>query len=106
MNVKEWAEKLNGREYGQENDCDQLKSDGVIIAYGASDDLLEFRGALDDEVGAYDGTTVKLTITDSGEVKVFNEDENQETAEFNRIQIACMKKKYDFSINRLTFSES
>jgi hypothetical protein len=29
--------------------------------FGASDDLLEFRGAIHDEVGAYDGTTAYVT---------------------------------------------
>jgi hypothetical protein len=94
MNIKEWAEKLNEREYCKELTDDeerQLKADGIIAAFGASDDLLEFRGALNDEAGAWDGTTVRLAVTGDGEIKVFNEDENRETAEFNKMQIANMK---------------
>jgi hypothetical protein len=95
MTINEWAKKLNGREYRKELTAEEeqeLKADGLIAAFGASDDLLEFRGALYDEAGAWDGTTVKLAVTDSGEVKVFNEEENRETAEFKRMQISYMKK--------------
>ena len=90
MNIKEWARKLNGREYCKELTDDeerQLKADGIIAAFGASDDLLEFRGVIHDEVGAWDGTIVRLAVTGGGEVKVFNEDENRKTAEFNKMQI-------------------
>ena len=48
MNLKEWAEKLNGREIGDEvtsAEAKQMVSEGVIVAFGASDDLLEFVGA-------------------------------------------------------------
>lgn len=60
MNTKEWAEKLNGREYCNEitrEEERQAKEDGIVIVYGASDDLMEFGGAIHDEVGAYDGGT-------------------------------------------------
>ena len=35
----------------------QAKAAGIVIVYGASDDLMEFDGAFRDEVGAWDGTT-------------------------------------------------
>lgn len=34
---------------------------GLVVAYGMSDDLLEFEGAMRDEFGAYDGTTVRFS---------------------------------------------
>ena len=34
---------------------------GLVIVYGASDDLMELRGALDNEYGCYDGGTFYLT---------------------------------------------
>lgn len=37
-----------------------LKSAGLVVAYGASDDLLEFEGAFRDEVGAWNGTKVAI----------------------------------------------
>lgn len=39
----------------------RAKAAGVVIVYGASDDLMEFDGAIHDELGAYDGTTAYLT---------------------------------------------
>ena len=34
---------------------------GLVIVYGASDDLLELRGALEEEIPAYGGTDVLIT---------------------------------------------
>jgi hypothetical protein len=39
----------------------EAKQTGLVIVFGASDDLMEFRGAVDDELGAYNGTTAYLT---------------------------------------------
>lgn len=33
---------------------------GLVIVFGASDDLMEFRGAIHDEVGAWNGATVRI----------------------------------------------
>jgi hypothetical protein len=58
------AALLNGREYRQEISKDeeaQAKAAGLLVIFGASDDLLEFRGAFDDEIGAYEGTTARVT---------------------------------------------
>ena len=54
------ARQLNGRHYGYEIDNvieAYAKQNQCVIVYGASDDCLEFRGAIYDEVGAYNGTT-------------------------------------------------
>lgn len=58
--VKEIAEKLNGIAYG-ENISDieaEAKKHGIVIVMGASDDLMEFSGAIEDEGGCYDGGEV------------------------------------------------
>lgn len=63
MNAKELAMLLTGREYGQEIDRTeehQAKAAGLVVAFGASDDLLEFRGAIYDEVGCYGGGTATV----------------------------------------------
>lgn len=91
MTTKEWAILLNGREYTEEmtkSDEEQAKEDGVVIVFGASDDLLEFRGIIDDEVGAWEGTTVQLTPN----AKVYNEEENINTLEYNRYQVNKIPK--------------
>lgn len=66
MNTKEWAERLNGRQYGKEMtgaEEKQAEADGVVIVFGQSDDLIEFRGVIDDEDGAYEGGIYKITPT-------------------------------------------
>jgi len=62
MTTKEWAAKLNGREYpfSQQISKEEIaaaKAEGIVIVYGASDDLMELEGAIRDEVGAHEGGT-------------------------------------------------
>lgn len=66
MTKEQLAGMLNGREIGNEiskAESKQAKADGLVVVYGASDDLMEFDGAICDEVGAYDGTTAHLSST-------------------------------------------
>lgn len=89
MNIKEWAEKLTGREYGEEltnKENEKAKADGVIIVFGASDDLIEFRGVIDDEDGAWEGTEVRITP----DLNLFSEDKNREDFKYNSDQIVKM----------------
>lgn len=63
--VQEFAAKLNGREYGEEMSNDerkQAKRDGLIMICGASDDLMEVNGALEEELGAYPGVSFVVAI--------------------------------------------
>lgn len=58
MTKEELAEKLNNIQYPVRIDSEtieQARSNGLVIVYGASDDLMEFDGAISDEVGCYDG---------------------------------------------------
>lgn len=64
MNTKEWAERLNGREYGKEitwKEEMQAKDDGIVIVSGSSDDIMVFSGAISDELDAYNGATAYIT---------------------------------------------
>jgi hypothetical protein len=59
-----FASQLNGNEYANEgsNELFQaMKDAGFVAVFGASDDLMEFRGAIDDVVGCYDGGFAYLT---------------------------------------------
>lgn len=58
--VKEIAEKLNGIAYGENvRDIEaEAKEHGIVIVMGASDNLMEFSGAIEDEGGCYDGGEV------------------------------------------------
>ena len=64
MDTAEAAAALNGNEYRNEGSRElfaQMKQDGLVAVFGASDDLMELRGAIDDESGAYDGGEVYVT---------------------------------------------
>jgi hypothetical protein len=56
-------EKLNGEEYpltvsdGMQAYC---ADNGIVIVFGQSDDLMEFNGAIDDEIGAYEGGVIYI----------------------------------------------
>lgn len=63
MNAKELANKLNGREYRSEITKEEIEAAskaGLLVVFGYSDDLVKLRGAVNDEVGAYDGTTFQV----------------------------------------------
>lgn len=58
---------LNGREYGKEIstfDEREAEDSGLVVLFGYSDDNAEFRGAINDEVGCYDGGVI--TIDEEG----------------------------------------
>ncbi len=65
MILKELAGILDGREMGEEtNDRDEkyAKDNGAVIVFGASDDLMELRGALNDECDCYEGRMIYLNL--------------------------------------------
>lgn len=58
MTKEELAKQINGREYPLEltkEESDQAKAAGLVVVFGASDDLMEFEGAIYDEQGAFEG---------------------------------------------------
>ena len=67
--LKEFAEKLNGRQYRNELTKEletYAKENGIVIVFGASDDLMEFEGDIYDEFGCYGGGN--FAIDDNGNV--------------------------------------
>lgn len=63
MTAKELAAALSGCEYGMEISKEEereAKEAGLVVVYGYSDDNVELRGAIDSELGAYDGTTIYI----------------------------------------------
>jgi hypothetical protein len=55
MTKEELAELLHGREYGSEIERHEVKlarENGLVVVFGYSDDVTEFRGAIDDELGS------------------------------------------------------
>ncbi len=63
---EEFAATLDGRSYREEitlEECAIADAAGLVVIFGASDDLMEFRGAIDDEVGVGDGSVVRFTLS-------------------------------------------
>jgi hypothetical protein len=61
MTKEELAKELHGNEYTKEIAPaleGEAKMSGLVVVFGASDDLMEFRGAIHDEVGAWEGAKV------------------------------------------------
>lgn len=88
MTRDETAEKLNGNEYGKEGSKElfvAMSTDSLVAVFGASDDLMEFRGAIRDEVGCYDGGTAYLT----GDGLLQNDCENDRCPHFEKLKEAA-----------------
>jgi hypothetical protein len=63
MTKEELAELLNCRQRNDEITSEEEKiahDNGLVVIFGASDDLVEFRGVLCDEIGAYEGCHFKF----------------------------------------------
>jgi hypothetical protein len=60
--ARQIAYNLNGVEYRQEDNRipKDAKDLGIVVVYGASDDLMEFRGFINEEVPVYEGTVVPV----------------------------------------------
>ena len=77
MIEKEIADMLDGLEYGEEIRDDILKyakDNGAVIVFGASDDLMEFRGAIYGAIYCCGGGTAYLDKNGLIENKCDNED--------------------------------
>lgn len=56
--VMDFAKRLDGREYGKEisrAEEKEAKASGLVVVFGASDDLMEICGAAYDEIPAFGG---------------------------------------------------
>lgn len=85
MKPAEAASQLQGNEYGKEGSkelFDAMKAAGLVAVFGASDDLMEFRGAIYDEVGAYNGATAYL----DPKGLLQNDCENEECPHFTKMK--------------------
>ncbi len=59
----EFAAKLHGRQYRSEitrEEAKEAKDAGLVVVFGASDDLMELRGAIYDEVDCFRGGTCRI----------------------------------------------
>lgn len=77
MTKEQLAELLNGNEYRNEISKEQeriAKDNNLLVMFGGSDDLLEMRGAIRDEIGAWGGGEYALVL--DGELYTDEEEEN------------------------------
>lgn len=64
MTAKQLAARLDGNEYGEEIygiEEKEAESNGLVVVFGYSDDCVEFRGAINDELGCFGGAEIPLT---------------------------------------------
>jgi hypothetical protein len=88
MNAKELAQIINGRSYTNELTKEEesiAKAAGLVVAFGGSDDLLELRGAVSEEVGAWQGQTVRFTKAGL----LVNDCDNDECPHFEKLKAAA-----------------
>jgi hypothetical protein len=63
VDINDFAQMLNGRQYDEEislKEEDQANELGFVVVFGYSDDCAEFRGAIEDESGTYEGREILL----------------------------------------------
>lgn len=77
MTKEQLAQRLDGREYREEMTKEEEKSakeNNLLVLFGQSDDLLEMRGAIRDETGAWEGGDYALAL--KGELYADGEEGN------------------------------
>lgn len=66
MTIQEFAKQLDGLEYPVRVPSlisNEALQAGIVIVFGASDDLIEFEGAISDEAGVNNGGSVMVSQT-------------------------------------------
>ncbi len=85
MDKIQLANLLNGREIRKEITKEEqisAQANGLVVVFGASDDLMELRGAIYDEVSCYDGGTAYFDKDGLLE----NDCESDECPHFNKLK--------------------
>jgi hypothetical protein len=85
MTAKELAQQLNGLPYPFRAPADlvaKAKAEGLVILYGASDDLMKLVGAFNDEVDCYNGGTGEVDA--KGVLPSFEDLEGEDKATFRK----------------------
>lgn len=78
MTKEQLAQRLDGREYLEEmtkEEEQEAKDNNLLALFGCSDDLLEMRGAIREETGAWEGGDYALVLKD----EMFGESDEENT---------------------------
>ena len=101
MNKTDLAKILNGREYGSEiteTEEKQAKDNGLIVIFGYSDDNIELRGAIEDELPSYDGC--EFIIAKPG-AKVCTDEEGKAYEKITQLTAVVIDSRSATKRNRL-----
>lgn len=85
MNKEKFAEMLNGRNYRNECSIEEnelAKNNDLLVVFGASDDLMEFRGVIYDELGAWDGVVAYITANKQNKLDILQVDDDNDIDEY------------------------
>lgn len=70
MELKEFADMINGRQYDykmfSKEELELAKENRIVIVCGASDDLIEFEGAITDEGDCWNGGDIYIKAVPAG----------------------------------------
>lgn len=100
MTKEEFAAMITGRHEGSELEPGEesaAKRSGLVVVFGYSDDNVELRGAIDEECGAYDGTT--LYFDDEGLLQNKCDDDDCPYFEKAKESAITIEAKPDYSGN-------
>lgn len=105
LTPKEFAEKLDGREYRSEITREEHKEafeNGLVVVYGASDDLIEFNGCIDDELSAYRGACFGIKSKNMKVKEDYEGDKNKIKAIWDNKELGT-SWNYETTIPHATF---
>ena len=93
--IDEFAMLITGNEHRYELTKEQeeiARESGLVVCFGASDDLLELRGLIYDEVDAYEGGTAHIIKKKGGKIDIID------SGELEQIEDLIRENELDFSI--------
>ena len=105
MNAQGYADLLNERQYRDvimKVEEDAAEKDGIVIVFGYSDDLIEFRGAVYDEVGLREMVFVNANGVRKTWEEVDKDDEEGMRRFFDEEKLPCVTLKASWPPFRIT----
>ena len=93
--AKELASKLNGIDYAeiQRRGFKDAEEKNLLVLFGSSDDLIELRGAIDDEIGCWQSCTIWLDSEGVETTRQCNDEEFKECFFVKRARKSLFKIK-------------
>lgn len=101
MTKEELATQITGREIGNEllpNEERKAKQSGLLVIFGASDDLCELRGVINDEVGTCGGATVSIS-RDGLLLKPIEDDDKEILEQYGVLDAAIQRRKVAITVD-------